>query len=74
MGIFAPAVTGLKISATKSLNGMTFQVMTSQLASTGAVVNDYAYAIEHNGRFYVFQSSRGDDLIFEHMMTSLRFD
>ena len=65
---------GLAISSTKLINGLLFKQLTSRLAAGNLIIRDCAYAIGHNGRYYVFQSTRGDDPIFEQMMASLKFD
>lgn len=67
----------LQVSSTKVINGLLFQKLTvdPEVLASRPFLHDYAYAIKHNGQYYVFQSTRGpNDSIFEQMMLSLRFD
>lgn len=67
----------LQISGSELIHGNLFDTLSvnPEVFSAKPFLHDYAYAIEHNGRYYVFQSSgRPDDATFEQMMVSLKFD
>ncbi len=64
-------------SSTTVINGLSFQELTvdPEVSTSRPFMHDYAYAIKHNGQYYVFQSTRGpDDHIFDQMMSSMKFE